>query len=223
MKFDRDKYFDAVRASLFNGSLSQQQVDGQNFKLSAWEANPRSPDLRHLSYAFATSFHETAKKMWPIEEYGKGNGKPYGKTDPETGQKYFGRGDVQLTWRDNYARATKKLELTGGTDDLEWHAARALDPTLSAEIMYSGMEEGWFTGKKLDDFFSETKNDPVGARIIINNDVSTMGKKIAGYHEKFLSALKASEITSGLQTMVYRITVTAPEGVPIDIKVEKDT
>jgi putative chitinase len=191
--FDRQTYFNAVRASLFNGSLTQQQVDGQEFKLAAYEAKPFSADLRHLAYAFATSFHETARKMWPIEEYGKGKDRPYGKQDPETKQTYYGRGDVQLTWRENYARATRKLDLTGGTDDLEWHAERALDPTLSAEIMYSGMSEGWFTGKKLSDFFNETKNDPVGARIIINNDVAKMGKQIAGYHDKFLAALDAAQ------------------------------
>ena len=150
--FDRQTYFDAVRASLFKGSMTQQQVDGQEFKLAAYEAKPFSADLRHLAYAFATSYHETAKKMWPIEEYGKGKDRPYGKQDPETKQTYYGRGDVQLTWRENYARATRKMDLTGGTDDLEWHAERALDPTLSAEIMYSGMSEGWFTGKKLSDF-----------------------------------------------------------------------
>ena len=81
--------------------------------------------------------------MWPIEEYGKGKGHPYGEQDPTTKQTYYGRGFVQLTWRDNYAKATKKLGLTGA-NDLEWHAAQALDPIIASDIMYAGMIEGWF-------------------------------------------------------------------------------
>jgi hypothetical protein len=223
MKFDRTKFFDSIRKSLFPKGLTQQQVDGMSFKLAAYEANPLSTDLRHLAYPFATSYHETAKTMWPIEEIGKGNGKKYGVKDKETGQIYYGRGDVQLTWRENYRNASKELDLTGGTDDLEWHAERALDPTISANVMYHGMEGGWFTGKALDDFFNATKNDPVGARIIINNDVKTMGAKIAKYHEKFLMALQSSEIATGLITIVYRVLVTVPDGTPVAVKVERET
>ena len=222
MKFDRTKFFDSIRASLFPKGMSQQQVDGMNFKLAAYEASPLSSDLRHLAYPFATSYHETAKTMWPIEEYGKGKGKKYGAVDKETGHAYYGRGDVQLTWRENYRNASRELDLTGGTDDLEWHAERALDPTISANVMYHGMEGGWFTGKALDDFFSATKNDPTGARIIINNDVKTNGARVAGYHEKFLEALLISEVAAGLMEIVYRVTVTVPDGTPVEVKVERE-
>lgn len=222
MKFDRDIFFNSIRASLFPKGMTQQQVDGMSFKLAAYEANPLSSDLRHLAYPFATSYHETARTMWPIEEIGKGKGKKYGIKDKETQQVYYGRGDVQLTWRDNYRYATQELGLTGSDDDLEWHAERALDPTISANVMYHGMEGGWFTGKALDDFFNSTKNDPTGARIIINNDVKTMGSRLAGYHEKFLAALRLSEITTGMMTIVYRVLVTVPDGTPVAVKVERE-
>src|SRR5262245_28827548 len=132
--YDRKVFFDSVRASLFSGRLTQQQVDGMNFKLQEWETQTRFSDQRWLAYALSTSMHETASTMWPIEEYGKGAGMSYGVPDPQTGQTYYGRGDVQLTWRDNYQKATSELGLTGA-NDLVWHAAQALDPQISADVM----------------------------------------------------------------------------------------
>jgi hypothetical protein len=194
--FNRKIYFDSVRASLFQGALSQQQVDGQEAILSQLEdENTGTPieDLRWAAYMLATTYHETARTMWPIEEYGKGQGKSYGKKDPQTGQTYYGRGFVQLTWRENYHNATVELSLTGDRD-LEYHAHMALDLTIASQIMFRGMAEGWFTNKKLGQYFDDNTNDPVGARAIINNDVSKNGKMIAGYHDKFMTALSKSGI-----------------------------
>lgn len=193
--FDRKTYFDHVRHAPFKGSMTQGQVDGQEWLLTWWEERPRTgSDLRFLAYPLATTYHETAATMQPIEEYGKGAGYDYGKPDPETGQTYYGRGYVQLTWRDNYRRATEKLGLSSA-DDLEWHAGKALDPMIAADVLFHGMSEGWFTGKKLSDYFTASTDDPVNARAIINNDVGTMGKPIANYHANFLDALKASSET----------------------------
>src|SRR5262245_30152095 len=69
--FDRKLYFDSVRPSLFAGKMNQQQVDGQNAILSEWEDEQPAEDLRWLAYPLATTLHETASTMWPIEEYGK--------------------------------------------------------------------------------------------------------------------------------------------------------
>lgn len=245
--FDRKIFFDSVRGSLFSGSMSQQQVDGMGFKLDQWEVHHLGKDLRWLSYPLATSYHETSKAMWPVEEYGKGEGKEYGKRDPETGQTYYGRGDVQLTWRDNYARATRELGLSGGSDDLEWNAARALDPKISADVMFLGMQQGWFRassdGKRqtLERYFSPTKDDPFTAREIINGDKSkvpswsggvSIGKLIAGYHQKFLAALEASwteepappEPTPepDMETRTFTVRVTAPVGSNVTIEVEEE-
>ena len=66
--------------------------------------------------------------MQPIEEYGKGSTAAYGQPDPETGQTYYGRGFVQLTWRDNYARADQELDI-GKDTGCEWHAERRLKTT----------------------------------------------------------------------------------------------
>ncbi|TOE35570.1 hypothetical protein CGJ43_25525, partial [Vibrio parahaemolyticus] len=61
--------------------------------------------LQYLAYVLATTYHETGHTMKPIEEWGKGQGRPYGEPDPETGQTYYGRGYVQLTWLANYIKA----------------------------------------------------------------------------------------------------------------------
>jgi putative chitinase len=215
--FDRKIYFEAVRQQPFGGKLKQDQVDGQELLLAAWENQPRSDDLRHFSYMLATTFHETAATMRPIEEYGKGKGHTYGKVDPETKQTYYGRGYVQLTWRDNYRRATDKLHLTGA-DDLEWHASRALDSAIAWQVMSRGMMEGWFTGKSLPQYFDVDTNDPVGARAIINPD--KLGKQVAGYHGNFLAALQAAAIEAEppVEQLVVTVRITAPAGVTVKVE-----
>ena len=185
--FDREIFFDSVRESLFGGKLDQGQVDGMNAILFVWELKRAGEDLRHLSYMLATTFHETAATMCPIEEYGKGSGHDYGKPDPQTGQAYYGRGFVQLTWRDNYAKAARELNLAGTPLDMEKYAFRALDLILAAGIMFKGMSEGWFTGRKLENYFDAWTEDPVGARQIINPD--DKGELVAGYYQNFLTAV----------------------------------
>jgi len=231
---DRTKYFDSVRKSLFGGALTQQQVDGQNAILAVWEGTyaAKFDDLRWLAYPLATTLHETASTMWPIEEYGKGAGMSYGVKDPETGQTYYGRGFVQLTWRDNYKRATKELELTGD-DDLEWHAAKALDPFIAGHTMFRGMIEGWFRSDSqgaqiLARYFDDDTNDAYGAREIINGDKKTVpswsngvsiGNLIRGYHDKFLEALGLSVTEAPEPSETVEVAITAPEGVNVAVKV----
>jgi len=193
MRYDRDIFFDTVRDDPFDGSLTEGQVEGLDAVLDAWEHWRPDGDVRHLAYMLATDFHETAQTMQPIEEYGKGEGKEYGEVDQETGQAYYGRGLVQLTWRENYARADEELLiLTGALIGLEAEADKALHPLVAVAVMFLGMERGWFTTKKLSDYFNEERDDPVNARQIINgNDKDDL---IAGYHSSFMLALSLSQI-----------------------------
>jgi hypothetical protein len=191
MPIDRQKYFDAIRYQPFGGSLDQGQVDGNNYLLEYWEGlwEKDDSDLRPLAYVLATTKWETAHTMRPIEEYGKGSGKSYGAKDPETGQTYYGRGYVQLTWRDNYARATSKLGLVE-EDDLEWFAARALDPVIARQVIFEGCAEGWFTGRFLSEYFNLDTDDPENARQIVNGN--DHDKDIAAIHQQFLTALQGA-------------------------------
>lgn len=130
-------------------------------------------DGRKLAYALATAWHETAFTLMPVSEYG---GEKYLKGKPY--YPWYGRGYVQLTWADNYA-------LYGIKDTPE----KALEPDRAAQIMVDGMLRGKFTGKKLSDYFSASKEDPVGARRIING--TDRAEQIAGYYRQFLGLINA--------------------------------
>ncbi len=95
------------------------------------------------------------------------------------GWRYRGRGLVQITGRDNYAKY-------GIADDPD----KALDPIKTVEILFDGMISGRFTGKRLADYFSATVSDWTGARKIING--TDRATDIAGYAKKFAAALEAS-------------------------------
>ena len=186
---DRNIYFNEVRLTLFEGALSQQQVDGQNVILAVWDYDAGGTpmeDIRWLAYMLATTFHETAYKMWPTTEQGSQDylqGKEYWP--------YIGRGYVQLTWEENYKNASAALGLIDDRD-LVNYPALALDSLVAARIMFRGMAEGWFTGKKLGQYFSDDKDDPINARQIINgNDKDTT---IAAYYDMFLDAVEAAEL-----------------------------
>src|SRR6476659_7530550 len=100
----------------------------------------------------ATIFLKTARTMQPIREFG------------ETHARYapwYGRGFVQLTWKANYSRADRELGLGGS---LIADPGRALEPKIAIAILFLGMSEGWFTGKKLGDTIHGTTCDYVNAR-----------------------------------------------------------
>jgi hypothetical protein len=101
--------------------------------------------------------------MQPVREIGRGRGKKYGLPDPLTGEVYYGRGFVQLTWADNYRNMGKRLGV-----DLYRNPDLALDRKIAARILIVGMVEGIFTGKKLSDYLNDRVTDYRNARRIIN-------------------------------------------------------
>jgi hypothetical protein len=179
---NRNFFFTQVRRTLFTGSLRQTQVDGINAILDGWEAKYAADDDRWLAYALATTYHETDQQMQPIEEYGKGRGQPYGKPDPATGQTYYGRGFVQLTWNYNYQKMSELLGV-----DFYHHPDLALDLDNATNILFIGMIEGLFTGKSLRNYFSGTTEDWVNARRIING--LDKAQAIAAYGHSFYAAI----------------------------------
>jgi predicted chitinase len=239
--FDRAVFYDSIRPKF--GGLSQSQVDGMGVFLNVWEKYRAGYDLRWLAYCMATTRHETASTMQPIEEYGKGSGMAYGVPDSRTGQTYYGRGFVQLTWLENYQRADKEIaaQFPGITTNMEWHAEQALDMRVAAAVCFLGHEQGWFRVKDgkpetLERHFSDTVDDPVGARNIINGDQNkvpswsngvTIGNLIAGYHRDFLVALDlawspepvaiAPEVGDE-ETITIQITITTPRNVIIEVE-----
>jgi Chitinase class I len=229
MNFDRKIYFDHVREELFDGAMSQSQVDGQEAILTGWEERRSGDDIRWLANFLAQSAHETGFKMQPVEEIG-GADQPYGQPDPETGQCYYGRGFIQITHKENYERADNEV----GCDSVA-HPEQQLEALISGATGYRGMQEGWFRsdshGKQtFARYFNAKTDDPYGAREIVNGDKKTVpdwsngvsiGNLIAGYHRSFLAALEASllEIDPGPEPMSDLI-VDIPLGVPFTIRVD---
>jgi len=171
-------FFAAVRT--VTGPLNDSQVETINDLLSAAAHWP----IGWLAYGLATAWHEA--RMEPIEEWGKGKGRPYAKPGKH-GQSQHGRGLVQLTWDRNYEWADRELGLNGAMlKDFNL----ALKPEYATAILVRGMETGAFTGKSLADYVkTDTGNaaEFTNARRIINGtDKAAM---IAGHAEKFRNAL----------------------------------
>ena len=176
-KFNRKKFFDGYRTRF--GPLTQDLVDALEFLLGKIEQDNRfagtDTDRRKLAYCLATFKWETSHTMRPIDEHGTNAyfnsrygpktkvGKRIGNTKNGDGALFHGRGYVQLTGRTNYTKAGTVFEV-----DLIGKPARAKEPELAYQIAIQGMIDGWFTGKKLEQFFKEELSDYEEARTIIN-------------------------------------------------------
>lgn len=191
---NKTKFYSEVRRNL-SSRLSTKQVEGFEAILNGWDAkNVVLYDLRYLAYMLATTWHETATTMQPIEEIGRGKTKDYGrklKMGGGSGKRipydkpdklYYGRGFVQLTWYENYEKAGQKL----GVDFLNYPEL-VMNLDYATDILKLGMLEGWFTGKKLSDYFG-TKTDWINARRIING--MDKAQLIASYAKIFFKAVQ---------------------------------
>ncbi len=155
MAIDRPFLFAHLRPML-GGVLHTGQVTGLGGLLDVWDRDHATSDHRWLAYILATVEHETARSFAPVEEWGCGRGKAYGLV-------YYGRGYCQLTWEVNYERFGKLLGI-----DLVGHPERALDPGVAATILFRGMIEGLYTGRKLGDYIAGARCDYIDARRIVN-------------------------------------------------------
>lgn len=179
--FSAAAFFGMLRDSMFDGSLTQGQVDGINLIGAECKRQRLTPLYKQTAYVLATVYHETAKTMAPISEYG-GQNTRYAP--------WYGRGHVQLTWEDNYKRQQKKHGDLGNIYKVHDDYNRALIPEVSATICVCGMRDGDFTGKRLDDYINETNYDYVNARRIVNG--TDKAEMIADYANRFLEAFKVA-------------------------------
>lgn len=194
--------FDILRAKF--GKLSESQVSAFNHIVSAMDAD-KSISYPQGAYILATTWHETATTMLPIAEYGKGGGRPYGTwqrnskgelyaykngnrntvyLQSEYPHLYYGRGETQNTWFDNYEKLSKAFNV-----DFLNNPDLLLTQDWSTPVTIYSMKNGLYTGKKLSDYINQSKKDYLNARRIINGmDKASL---IAGYAETFEKVLRS--------------------------------
>jgi hypothetical protein len=182
-RINRLLYFNGYRDEF--GALQQEQVDGLEFLLGALENDNHVIEISWAAYILATVKHETGDTFLPVEEVGKGKGKPYGQP-ARNGKVFYGRGYVQLTWERNYLIMGPYVG-----EDLASHPERALDRVVAYCIMSIGMRKGMFTGKKLGDYLKGDSRDYQNARRIINR--VDCAEKIAKYAVKFEKILRNAQ------------------------------
>ncbi|MBA5779129.1 hypothetical protein H2509_20610 [Stappia sp. F7233] len=205
---NRTGFFEAIRKSLFGGHLTQSEVDGINVILDQWrDLYPDAP-AHWIANSLAQIHHETGGRMVPIKEtvqayhkdanphditvesrldaaFAKGQ-LPWVRT-PYWRDGWFGRGLIQITHRDNYARLGRRLGV-----DLVGNRNLALDPVVSAQIAIVGMVDGLFTGKRLADYhFPAALEEPEKSnprRIVNGKDGKDM--TVAALHRRYFEALQ---------------------------------
>jgi len=198
-------FFGAVRPYMKGGILTQAQVVGcETIILECFE---QDITIEHTAYILATAYHETGGRMEAVRE-------GFAKTDagarkavadlfarkiiswdyaqPESnGRSYYGRGLVQLTHLDNYAKTGHALGL-----DLVSNPDQMLDLKTSVKAMIWGMTTGAYRKKKSLatelPFTDPTLQEWTLARDIINGDTRKNGERIARYAQFFYSALQGA-------------------------------
>ena len=211
---DRQAFYAALRrdARVFGKRLSNSQVRGIEGILAAFRTHGDGRD-KTLAYALATAYHETARRMVPVREglaatdlgarravnaLARKRGPnsavaKYARPAGPHGHVYYGRGHVQLTWIDNYAKSSKDA----GTDLVKTPDAM-LDPETSAKVLFRGLLDGRWNrhGHGIAHYLPAAgPQDLKGARRTVN--VTDKWDEIADYYQAFMDALGADSGTAG--------------------------
>jgi hypothetical protein len=198
-------FYSHVRKVLFEGAMTQKQVDGINAILDAFTLYGDG-NAQRLAYILATPNVETGGHYEAIHEIGARSyfnkyepgtklGKALGNTVIGDGFLYRGRGLVQITGRANYAKVGKALGI-----DLIGNPDLALDLTIAAKILVIGTLKGWFTGKGLAAYIDDTDEaddldlaEFIQARRTVNGQDKAAA--IGGHALVFEAALKVGGYT----------------------------
>lgn len=114
-----------------------------------------------IAYVVATVEWETAKTFKPVRE-AFWLGEEWRRKNLHYWP-YYGRGYVQLTWKDNYQKYGDMLHL-GLVNDPDL----ALDAATSLFVLCHGFKTGAFTNRRITDYIDEGHSDFVNARRCIN-------------------------------------------------------
>lgn len=134
------------------------------------------------AYVLATVEHETGNTFQPVRE-GFFLRNPLQYLKRLRYYPYYGRGYVQLTWKDNYRRYSDLLGV-----DLVGRPDLACDPAIARFVLVHGFRTGAFTGKRLTDYVTAGKTDFINARRCING--TDKAARIAALAQKWLMVLR---------------------------------
>jgi hypothetical protein len=133
-----------------------------------------------IAYVLATAEWETNRTFKPVKEaywlsegWRKRNLRYY---------PFYGRGFVQLTWKNNYKKYSKIL----GVDMVE-DPSIALRNNVALFVLIHGFKTGTFTGRKITDYINDHHTDFIRARRCING--SDKAHSIASIANGFLNRL----------------------------------
>lgn len=139
-----------------------------------------------IAYVLATAEHES-DRFATLEEYASGaayEGRgDLGNTRPGDGRRFKGRGFVQLTGRNNYTAYAKR----SGVKILDLPVIPMNWPSLSTWILVDGMTRGAYTGKRLDQFVNDERQDFRNARRVVNG--IDQAERIANLAEAWLEKI----------------------------------
>lgn len=193
---NRAAFYTSVRSrtsGVFGTSISQSQVNGIEGILDAFVTHGDGR-AKTLAYALATAYHETGGKMVPVREgFASSDAsarkivakRAYGKPAGKYGHVYYGRGQVQLTWIDNYRDSSDDAGY-----DLVAYPDKMLDPVISARVLIKGLLDGrWNAQRKGIAFYLPTggPDDLKNARRTVN--ITDKWQLIAGFYSAFLKAI----------------------------------
>ncbi|MCY1042019.1 peptidoglycan-binding protein [Corallococcus sp. bb12-1] len=136
-----------------------------------------------IAYVLATVQHETGDTFKPVREANYLREKAEAYRKKLRYYPYYGRGYVQLTWRDNYKKYGDMLGL-----DLVHQPDLVLKPEVSLFVLVHGMKTGAYTSKKLADYITASQVEFAKARAIVNG--KDRAELIAGYARAWLKSIK---------------------------------
>jgi predicted chitinase len=160
LKLAQDKAIQACENAF--GFMDETQQDAIRKIVAAFHRYGDG-DKNKLAYILATARHES--NFRPIQERRAASSQTelYNLQNRYWASGYFGRGFVQLTWKGNYQKMSRVLNV-----DFVNQPELAMEPTYAARILVYGMMKGSFTGRSLDAFINEDGQDFYKARQVVN-------------------------------------------------------
>ncbi|WP_157966436.1 hypothetical protein [Oceanibium sediminis] len=198
---DQTPLIDRICATPVSMSLSPAARPHVAALLRYWQTHHAARPPAQLAYILATVLAEVGPDMAPVREtFARDDAeararlaeKPYAQPCGPCGEAYYGRGYVQLTWLENYARQGDRLDLPlVETPDL------ALLPEVAVRVLVEGMLDGDFhpEGLGLAHYIDAARQDFIGARNTVN--LQNRASDIARDAEAFLHVLLTNAAETG--------------------------